>query len=240
MCDKTKIIQLLDSLSLKRYKKDYIIDICKSCKLDIEGTKAQLVQKLKDKVELYCENQQDPISLKNISDITDKIMFKQNGKYFCFSKESISFMKSQSITKNPFCLDDVEYNTDKWDMDDIDEIKNIKPLNINTSDVPENVKNRFDIENSTDMYITTYIDFLENLDSNNCKRVLACIITNIQLHLLYVEINLDSVDNFNQLILYLSESTDNNLVLFKHILSNMTDIEKSLFFLEFDSMLIIH
>ena len=57
--------------------------------------------------------------------------------------------------------------------------------------------------------------------------------------LFYIERNLESVDNFNQLLMYLCNTTEDNLVMFKFILSKMSDIEKSLFFLEFDSMLVI-
>lgn len=240
MSNKDEIIKLLESSTLKNIKKNYIINLCNILGVSNEGTKSQLVTNIKNRPDLYCENKQDPISLEDIKDITNSVTFKQNNKYFCFSKESISFMKSQSINKNPFCIDDVDYNdTDKWNMDNIEEFKNIESSDINTSDVPEHIKHRFDIENSTDMYITTYINFLEQLDSNNCKKVLVCIITNIQLHLFYIERNLESVDNFNELLMYLCNTTEDNLVMFKFILSKMSDIEKSLFFLEFDSMLVI-
>ena len=90
------------------------------------------------------------------------------------------------------------------------------------------------------MYITIYIDFLEKLQQHNCKKVLSCIITNVQLHLYYVEGDPDSVDIFNQQLIYLSDTEDSNLIIFKTILSEMTDIQKSLFFIEFDSMLVVN
>lgn len=238
---KVRIHKILNANSLKYIKKNQIIDICNLANISTEGTKSTLLSNIKEHPDLFCENKSDPVTLIDVADIQDKVIFKHNDKYFCFSKETISFMKATNVTKNPFCLDDNEYsNSDKWSLHDIPEFQDIPPKSLSLEDVPENITHRFDIENSTDMYITIYIDFLETLQEHNCKKVLTCIISNIQLHLYYVEGDVDGADSFNQLLIYLSSTNDSNLVIFKTLLSKMSDVQKSLFFLEFESMLVVN
>lgn len=233
---KEELLNIKQSV-LSKITKKRLMSLCGKLGISKKGTKLKLKENLLSQTHLYCENSQDPVTLQDIQEIEDPVVFIQNGKAYCFSKTSIAYMKSKNITKNPFCIDQSDYTDEKWDITNIEELKDIHKRNVNNTDIPEEVNIRFDIENSTDMYITKFIDFVEKISKVSCKKLLICVLTNVQIHLQMIENSYTHDEMFNKLFIYLYKTSQKNLQMLKHIVFHLSDILKSLFFMEMENIL---
>ena len=135
-----------------------------------------ILQKLQKPSE-RCENHCDPITLESIDDIQPKYLFEwdQNDRHYGADIRSLKAMISKGVTVLPWAIDctsgiqaaeNKDSYTQKYDLKSVKGlIERIEKHNLDYDfeyeKVPESVKYRFEIENSTSEYITHLIDFIE-------------------------------------------------------------------------------
>mgnify|MGYP006133766861 CR=1 FL=1 len=127
-----------------------------------------------------CENLCDPITLESLDNLEDKYLFEwdQNNKHYGADIRSLKAMIEKKHTILPWAIDndtgmshssDKESYMRKYDLKYVDGlIERIKNHELKDNyehdyeNVPDAIKFRFQIENSTSQYITHLIDFLED------------------------------------------------------------------------------
>lgn len=173
-------------------RKMYLEPIAKELKIEAKQYKNRkllheaICNKL-NKPSSRCENESDPITLESLDELPQEFLFEwdQNGKHYGADIRSLKAMIDKNQTILPWAIDsdtgisqskDNDSYLKKYDLKCVeglvDKIKNIKiteNYDFQYEDVPDSIKFRFSIENSTSQYITHIIDFLEKTQLKRSK-----------------------------------------------------------------------
>ena len=170
-------------------RKTYLEPLAKRLKIDPVIYKNRtvlhkaIVEKM-SKPSYRCSNDKDPITLENIDEIEDKYLFEwdQANEHYGADIRSLKAMIDKNTTILPWAIDkasgiessrDHDAYLNKYDMKNVEGlIEKIKSFSCESYDfeyekVPEDIKYRFQLENSTTEYISSLLQFLENF--NNCR-----------------------------------------------------------------------
>lgn len=170
-------------------RKTYLEPIAKRLKIDPIIYKNRtvlhkaIVEKL-SKPSFRCSNDKDPVTLENIDEIESKYLFEwdQADEHYGADVRSLKAMIDKNTTILPWAIDkasgiesarDHDAYLKKYDMKNVDglieKITNFvcESYNFEYEKVPQCVKYRFQLENSTTEYISSLLQFLESF--HNCR-----------------------------------------------------------------------